>query len=78
MLVGGMPQAIDEYIQTNNFRKVDAIKRDILSLYEDDFKKIDATGKLSLLFDSIPAQLNKNASAIRYPAFSPMKELTQF
>ena len=62
MLVGGMPQAIDEYIQTNNFRKVDAIKRDILSLYEDDFKKIDATGKLSLLFDSIPAQLNKNAS----------------
>ncbi len=47
MLVGGMPQAIDEYIQTNNFRKVDAIKRDILSLYEDDFKKIDATGKLS-------------------------------
>ena len=31
MLVGGMPQAIDEYIQTNNFRKVDAIKRDILS-----------------------------------------------
>lgn len=62
MLVGGMPQAIDEYIQTNNFRKVDAIKRDILNLYEDDFKKIDATGKLSLLFDSIPAQLNKNAS----------------
>lgn len=62
MLVGGMPQAVNEYIQTNNFRKVDKIKRDILNLYEDDFKKIDSTGKLSLLFDAIPAQLNKNAS----------------
>ncbi|MBQ8039805.1 MAG: ATP-binding protein, partial [Lachnospiraceae bacterium] len=62
MLVGGMPQAVNEYIQTNNFRKVDEVKRDILSLYEDDFKKIDPTGKISLLFDAIPAQLNKNAS----------------
>ena len=62
MLVGGMPQAINEYIETNNFRKVDQIKRDILNLYEDDFKKIDPTGKLSSLFDAIPAQLNKNAS----------------
>lgn len=62
MLVGGMPQAVNEYIQTNNFRKVDMIKRDILSLYEDDFKKIDPTGKISLIFDAIPAQLNKNAS----------------
>lgn len=62
MLVGGMPQAVNEYIETNNFRKVDQIKRDILNLYEDDFKKIDPTGKLSSMFDAIPAQLNKNAS----------------
>lgn len=62
MLVGGMPQAVNEYIETNNFRKVDQIKRDILNLYEDDFKKIDPTGKLSSLFDAIPVQLNKNAS----------------
>jgi hypothetical protein len=62
MLVGGMPQAVSEYIKTNNFRKVDEIKRDILKLYEDDFMKIDPTGRLSLLYDSIPAQLNTNAS----------------
>ncbi|MBQ2664656.1 MAG: ATP-binding protein [Clostridia bacterium] len=62
MLVGGMPQAVSEYIRTNNLRMVDEVKRDILNLYEDDFKKIDPTGKASLLFDSIPAQLNKNAS----------------
>ena len=29
MLVGGMPQAVSEYIETNNFRKVDEVKRDI-------------------------------------------------
>lgn len=62
MLVGGMPQAVNEYIETNNFRKTDEIKRDILSLYKEDFMKIDPTGKISLLFDAIPAELNKNAS----------------
>ena len=43
-------------------RKVDEIKRDILKLYEDDFRKIDATGRISMLFNGIPAQLNTNAS----------------
>lgn len=71
MLVGGMPQAVNEYIQTNNFKKVDEIKRDILNLYEDDFKKIDATGKIAMLFDAVPAQLNKNAS--RYQVSSVLE-----
>ena len=62
MLIGGMPQAVSKYIETNNFRLVDMVKRDIIKLYEDDFLKIDSTGKLSLIFDSIPSQLNSNAS----------------
>ena len=41
---------------------VDAVKRDILRLYEDDFAKIDPTGRIAMLFDAIPAQLNNNAS----------------
>ena len=40
MLIGGMPQAVDEYLRTNNFRLVDQVKRDILNLYEDDFRKL--------------------------------------
>ena len=71
MLVGGMPQAVDEYLRTNNFRMVDQTKRDILSLYEDDFRKIDPTEKISMLFDSIPAELNKNAS--RYQVSSVLE-----
>ena len=65
MLVGGMPQAVNEYITTNNFRKVDMIKRDILKLYDDDFKKIDSTGKISTLFNAIPSQLATNASGYK-------------
>lgn len=62
MLVGGMPQAVTVYLETNNFRKVDEVKRDILNLYENDFARIDPTGKLAMIFDAIPAQLNKNVS----------------
>ena len=75
MLVGGMPQAVQEYITTNNFRLVDAVKRDILNLYEEDFKKIDPTGRISMLFDSIPAQLSKNAS--RYQVSSVLSKNTR-
>ena len=71
MLVGGMPQAVNEYLNTNNFKKVDLVKRDILKLYEDDFMKIDPTGRISLLFDSIPAQLNKNASRYQVSSVLP-------
>lgn len=62
MLVGGMPQAVNEYLASNNFKMVDAVKRDILQLYEDDFAKIDPTGRIAMLFDAIPAQLSNNSS----------------
>lgn len=62
MLIGGMPQAVAEYIRTNNLSAVDLVKRDIISLYEEDFNKIDKSGRASAMFDSIPAQLSKNVS----------------
>lgn len=62
MLVGGMPQAVNEYLNTNNLSKVDAVKRRIIQLYSDDFLKIDPSGKLSKLFMAIPAQLSKKSS----------------
>ena len=62
MLVGGMPQAVETYLDTNNLGEVDSKKREIIELYLDDFEKIDPTGKAARLFKSIPAQLAKNAS----------------
>lgn len=71
MLVGGMPQAVEKYIITNDLSEVDLVKRDILTLYEDDFRKIDSSGKLSILFDAIPSQLMSNAS--RYKVSSVLE-----
>ena len=62
MLVGGMPQAVNAYLETNNFKYVDEIKRDIVSLYEEDFYKIDPSGKISMLFAAIPSELSRNSS----------------
>ena len=72
MLVGGMPQAVDTYLKTNNLTDVDNKKREILELYNDDFQKIDASGKLSKLFSAIPSQLTKNAS--RYQVNSVLEK----
>lgn len=62
MLVGGMPQAVAAYLDTNNFTAVDLAKRDIISLYEEDFGKIDTSGRAKAIYDAIPAQLSRNAS----------------
>lgn len=62
LLVGGMPQAVNAYLDTNNLRMVDEVKRKIILLYREDFAKIDKTGKVSNLFMSVPAALSRNAS----------------
>ena len=62
MLVGGMPQAVNAYLDTNNFEAVDQAKRLILNIYDEDFGKIDPSGKAARIFAAIPAQLNSNAS----------------
>ena len=57
MAVGGMPQAVETYISTNNFEAVDKVKREILDLYYDDLKKIDDSGRITDMYKSVPAQL---------------------
>ena len=39
MIVGGVPQAVDEYSKSRDFDRVDRIKRDILTLYRADVSK---------------------------------------
>lgn len=60
MAIGGMPQAVDAYISGKNFSEIDMVKRTIINLYEDDFKKIDPSGRISALYHSIPAQLSRD------------------
>jgi len=62
MIVGGMPQAVQEYIRSRDFDAVDMIKRDILTLYRADIVKYAAGYEMKVLsiFDEIPAQLMKH------------------
>ncbi|MGI6177570.1 MAG: ATP-binding protein [Eubacterium sp.] len=62
MLVGGMPQAVETYLEQNNLQAVDETKREIVDLYEEDFTKIDYSGSAGYIYDSIPASLSGNAS----------------
>ena len=64
MVVGGMPQAVSAFVEGKTFAQIDFIKRNILHLYEEDLAKydIDNTQKASVIFKTIPEQLeNKNS-----------------
>ena len=73
MLVGGMPQAVNTYIETNNFSMVDHIKRSIINVYRDDFQKLDQSGRLETLFMEIPSQLSQTNN--RYKPYSVLGEV---
>lgn len=62
MLVGGMPQAVNAYLTTQDMRRVDSVKRNIVRLYADDFGKLDASGRLSNMYLAIPSLLSRNVS----------------
>lgn len=62
LIVGGMPQAVKEFVESRDFDEVDRVKRDILTLYRADMMK-HAQGyeiKVARVFDEIPAQLQKH------------------
>lgn len=62
LIIGGMPQAINAFLQTKDIGVVDEVKRDILKLYRDDITKFGQqdTGKIHAIFDTIPGQLAKH------------------
>ena len=73
MLVGGMPQAVNEYIETNNFSMVDHVKRGIIKVYQEDFQKLDETGRLETLFMEIPSQLSQVSN--RYKPYTVLGDV---
>lgn len=65
MLVGGMPQAALKYIESNNLEEVDMVKRNIITLYLDDFYKLDGRGFTSDLYKNIPSELSRHTSSYK-------------
>ncbi len=76
MLVGGMPQAVDAYLDTNNLQSVDIVKRKILKLYSEDLYKLDSSEKLRALFWAIPSQLSRNTS--RFQSTTVIENVKQY
>ena len=67
MIVGGMPKAVDTYVKTHDFVKVDAIKRAIINLYRNDIQKYAESeeAKVTSIFDQIPSQLQRHEKKFR-------------
>ena len=70
MIVGGMPQVVEKYVQTRDFAIADRVKRQILELYRNDISKF-AKGydtKVKSIFEEIPSQLQKHEKKFRLSA----------
>lgn len=72
LIVGGMPQAVNEYIDTKDFERVDQVKRDILTLYRADITKYAKSyeRKVESIFDEIPSQLQKHEKKFNLASIS--------
>ena len=70
MIVGGMPQAVETYVQTRDFDKVDECKRDVLAIYRNDIRKYadSQETKVAAIFDELPGQLQKHEKKFRLSA----------
>lgn len=75
MAVGGMPQAVQAYLEKKSLREIDEVKRNIIRLYEDDFRKIDASGLSARIYKDVPSQLSQNKK--RYVISSATGKKTQ-
>ena len=73
MIVGGMPQAVKKYVDTQDFDAVDAAKRDVLTIYRNDIFHYaeDIAEKVVSIFDQIPSQLSKHEKKFRLSALKP-------
>lgn len=60
MIVGGMPSAVQKYLDTNNLRNVLNEQRDIIRTYKRDITKYEKERKLQIeeIYNLIPAELN--------------------
>lgn len=76
MVVGGMPQAVNAFVEGKTFAQIDFIKRNILSLYEEDLAKYDTENreKASVIFKTIPEQLENKNSHFRFSLIDKMRD----
>ncbi len=79
LVVGGMPQAIDELLKSNDFSRVDEVKQDILNLYRSDLKKTDSDNRLStsLILNAVPSELSSHSKVFKITALDKNARLSR-
>jgi predicted AAA+ superfamily ATPase len=80
LIVGGMPQAVETYVDTHDFPRVDRVKRDILTLYRQDIVK-HAKGyktKVEQIFDDIPSQLKNQDRKFRLSSLKKASRMRDY
>lgn len=80
MIVGGMPQAVDAYVTTRNFTKVDTVKRAIIRLYRNDIQKYaeNEEARVTSIFDKIPSQLQRHEKKFRLSEMSVNARMREY
>lgn len=80
LLVGGMPQAIDAFIETKDFGRVDFVKQNILSLYESDIavQKEENPTYIKNIFEHIPSELSKHDKTYILSHVDPNARLREY
>lgn len=80
LIVGGMPQAVNAYVESLDFNKVDAVKRQILKLYRNDIRKYadNYETKVTAIFDEIPAQLSRHEKKFRLSSLSDGARMREY
>lgn len=72
MIVGGMPQAVAEFVKTRDYNEVDRIKRQIVNLYRNDIRKYTDGEEIKVagIFDQIPGQLQRHEKKFKLSSVS--------
>ena len=80
LVVGGMPQAVSEFLRTNDLMAVDRVKRKIIKLYREDIQK--HAGKYALktmlVWDGIPGMLSKHEKKFRLSSLEKNARMREY
>lgn len=80
MVIGGMPQAVNKWVEVHDLKKVETVKRKILNLYREDIRK--HAGKYALkaegVFDEIPAQLMRHDKKFRMATLGETARMREY
>lgn len=81
MVIGGMPEVVNTYVETKDFHEVDIIQRRLIRDYKADiarFADANIRIKAQACYDSIPYQLTKDNHKFQYSKIESKATATKF